>query len=81
MIDRVRSGASIDRPSSSAIDASAADGVSYSNDCGGCACEALGPDEVGSCDKPDTYCLVDPCMDQEAVCVTGQCVLVDAATL
>lgn len=49
----------------------------YSNYCGGCGCEALSSTEGDTCSKPDTQCLVDPCMNQAAACVNTQCTLVD----
>ena len=48
----------------------------FSDYCTGCDCRALArgePDPV--CPGPGVQCIVDPCMDQSAVCVRGQCEL------
>ena len=40
-----------------------------SNYCGGCSCDALGPNQTATtCNNP-VSCFVDPCMSKTAVCV------------
>jgi hypothetical protein len=55
----------------------AADCRTFSNYCGGCACDALGagkPDPV--CEGGTASCLVDPCQGHTAACdATGHCTL------
>jgi len=53
-----------------------ADCRTFSDYCTGCDCRALAngePDPV--CPGPGVQCLIDPCFDQSAQCVDGQCVL------
>jgi hypothetical protein len=53
----------------------------FSNYCGGCECLALSssePDPI--CKGTLVACFVDPCRNQEASCVQGQCVLGGAAS-
>jgi hypothetical protein len=48
----------------------------FSDYCTGCDCRALArgePDPV--CPGPGVQCFVDPCLNQHAVCVGGQCEL------
>ncbi|HEY3495508.1 MAG TPA: hypothetical protein VGK73_12515, partial [Polyangiaceae bacterium] len=48
----------------------------FSDYCTGCDCRALAngePDPV--CPGPGVQCFVDPCFNQKAVCVDGQCTL------
>jgi hypothetical protein len=50
----------------------------FSDYCTGCDCRALAtsePDPV--CPGPGVQCLIDPCFDQSAQCVQGQCVLAE----
>lgn len=54
---------------------------SFSNYCEGCACLALASGEVDPVCKGNLVaCFVDPCLNQEASCVGGQCVLRGAAS-
>jgi hypothetical protein len=56
-----------------------ADCRAFSDYCTGCDCRALAasePDPV--CPGPGVQCFVDPCFNQRASCVDGQCELVTA---
>jgi hypothetical protein len=53
----------------------------FSNYCEGCACLALASGEVDPvCNGNLVACFVDPCRNQEARCIRGQCVLGGAAS-
>lgn len=44
--------------------------------CTGCDCRALAPGEsLPPCDGPGVQCLVDPCADRKAACVSGECIV------
>jgi hypothetical protein len=55
-----------------------ADCRTFSDYCTGCDCRALAsgePDPV--CPGPGVQCLIDPCFNQRAACVAGQCELAE----
>jgi hypothetical protein len=51
----------------------------YSNYCGGCSCDALGPFEKPIKCLDPVQCLIDPCANKKAVCEEGSCVVSDGS--
>jgi hypothetical protein len=55
---------------------SAADCRTFSDYCTGCDCRALGVDDPDPvCDGPGVRCVADPCMNRQAICTGGGCVI------
>jgi hypothetical protein len=55
--------------SSSASCSSASECRTFSDYCGGCACDALGKNDPDpTCDADTVSCFVDPCRDRSATC-------------
>jgi hypothetical protein len=53
-----------------------ADCRTFSDYCTGCDCRALASTEADPvCPGPGVQCFVDPCFNQRAACVAGQCAL------
>jgi len=53
-----------------------ADCRTFSDYCTGCDCRALATSESDPvCPGPGVQCLIDPCFNQRAACVAGQCEL------
>jgi hypothetical protein len=58
-----------------------ADCRAFSFMCTGCDCLALGRrDREPVCDGPGVQCLVDPCLNKQAVCDGGRCVIAPASS-
>jgi hypothetical protein len=57
-----------------------ADCRTFSDYCTGCDCRALSVGQKDPvCPGPGVQCLIDPCLDKQAVCLAGRCALSPAA--